>query len=104
MRPSLQTREVHMNTASNTVEYTTKLTFAKKASLKENNKKKITKIGKKKPTYSKKKTKTFSYTVKQGDSLFHISKKFNNRVSTLISLNGDLSQTLKVGKILTIKR
>ncbi len=73
-----------------------------KAVVKDNNKRKITKIVKLKPT--KNNEKTFSYTVQNGDTLFSVSKKFNNKVSTLIKLNGKLSSKLKVGRTLTIKR
>jgi membrane-bound lytic murein transglycosylase D len=78
--------------------------ITKKVPLKESNKRKITKIAAKRPITNKKKEETFTYKVQKGDSLFHISVKFNNRISTLKRLNGELPKYPKVGRILTIKR
>ena len=40
----------------------------------------------------------FTYTIKKGDTLFLISKRFNNKISAIKNLNKDLPKTLKVGK------
>lgn len=86
-------------------EKTTIISFkAKKTTLYDNNKTKITKIQKKQPTKQNSKEETFTYTVKKGDSPFGLSKKFNNKIVTLERLNGKLPSRLKVGRILIIKR
>ncbi len=76
----------------------------KKVAVKDNNKTKTTKIQKHKPNTKSKKEKTFTYKVQKGEELFDISKKFNNRISTLERLNGKLPKRLKVGRTLIIKR
>ncbi len=76
----------------------------KKRALYDNNKSKITKIQDKQPKDSKNKEETFTYTVRKGDTLFLISKKFNNRIMTLERLNGTFPSRLKVGSTLIIKR
>ena len=87
---------------------TTRLTFSENGVHEQNlsekkvePKRKTTKIQKKIPA---KENKTFTYTVQKGETLFDISKKFNNRVSTLTRLNGTLTEDLDAGLILTIKR
>jgi len=93
-------------------EKTTKITIEpksetakkKKITVKDNDKRKVTKIQKQKPTHKQKKEETFTYTTKKGDTLYSVSMKFNNRVATLTRLNGKLSQQLKVGRTLIIKR
>ena len=40
----------------------------------------------------------FTYTVQKGDTLFLISKRFNNKISAIKELNQDLAKKLKVGK------
>lgn len=44
----------------------------------------------------------FTYTVKEGDTLFLISKRFNNKLSAIKRLNPDIKQTLAVGQKLTL--
>jgi membrane-bound lytic murein transglycosylase D len=76
----------------------------KKVAVKDNNKTKTTKIPKHKPHKKSKKEETFTYKVQKGEELFDISKKFNNKISTLEQLNGKLPKRLKEGRILIIKR
>ncbi len=40
----------------------------------------------------------FTYTVKEGDTLFLISKRFNNKMSAIKNLNENLSKTLSIGE------
>lgn len=40
----------------------------------------------------------FTYTVKDGDTLFLISKRFNNKISAIKNLNKEISKTLLVGE------
>ncbi len=40
----------------------------------------------------------FTYTVKKGDTLFLISKRFNNKMSAIKELNDHLSKKLKIGQ------
>lgn len=40
----------------------------------------------------------FTYTVKEGDTLFLISKRFNNKISAIKNLNQNLPKTLSIGK------
>lgn len=40
----------------------------------------------------------FTYTVKEGDTLFLISKRFNNKISAIQNLNKNLPKTLSIGK------
>ena len=76
----------------------------KKLAVKDKDKIKTTKIRDKKPKKSNPKEKTFQYTTKKGDTLYGISLKFNNKISTLKRLNGELPSKLKPGTLLTIKR
>ncbi len=87
-------------------EKTTKETkkMDKKITLKEKNKRKVTKIKPQQPAKKEEKKKTFTYITKKGDSLFSISVKFNNKISTLKKLNGELPSTFKAGRRLIIKR
>ena len=43
-----------------------------------------------------------TYTVKKGDTLYSISRKYNIPIDTLISLNNLTSSTLKVGQVLKL--
>ena len=43
-----------------------------------------------------------TYTVKKGDSLYSIAKKFNTTVNDLISKNNLKSTNLSIGQILKI--
>lgn len=52
--------------------------------------------GYKEPTYE-------TYTVKKGDSLYTIAKKYNTSVDNLISLNNLTNSNLSIGQILKIK-
>lgn len=47
-------------------------------------------------------TKNISYTVKKGDSLYSIAKKYNTTVSIIKSNNNLKSETLQIGQILKI--
>jgi len=76
----------------------------KKPHIKDNNKIKTTKIQVKKLNKQTAEENTFTYTVKKGESLYDISRKFNNRISTLVRLNGVKTKNLTIGRLLTIKR
>ncbi len=76
----------------------------KKSPLYDKDKTKTTKIQKEKPIKSKREEAFFTYTVKKGETLFDISKKFNNKVTTLERLNGKLPQKLATGIVLSIQR
>ena len=45
---------------------------------------------------------TLEYTVKKGDSLYNIAKKYNSTVSELVALNGLKSANLSIGQIIKI--
>ena len=47
-------------------------------------------------------TTTITYTVKKGDNLYDIAKKYNTSVSAIKSLNNLTSNTLNIGQILKI--
>ncbi len=49
-------------------------------------------------------TKSNYYRVRAGDSLLKIAKKFRTYVSTIKSLNGLTSNTIKIGQVLRIRR
>ena len=47
-------------------------------------------------------TSTINYTVKKGDSLYSIAKKYNTGVSNIVSLNNLTSNNLSIGQVLKI--
>jgi len=44
----------------------------------------------------------FEYTVKKGDTIFLISKRFNNKISAIKRLNPQLKKHLKIGEVITL--
>ena len=62
----------------------------------------------KKDTKSKKTlidmNKTMPYVVQEGESIFTISKKFNNKIDTIKELNTNLDSNLKAGMTIILKR
>jgi membrane-bound lytic murein transglycosylase D len=44
----------------------------------------------------------FTYTVKKGDTLSKLSKRYNNKISAIKRLNPNLKKTLKIGQKLTL--
>ncbi len=47
-------------------------------------------------------TQTITYTVKKGDSLYSIARKFNTSVDTLVNINNLKSNNLSIGQVLKI--
>ncbi len=44
----------------------------------------------------------FDYTIKDGDTIFLISKRFNNKISAIKRLNPKLKKSLKIGQVITL--
>jgi LysM repeat protein len=46
----------------------------------------------------------FKYVIQKGDTLFTLSLKFNNKISTIKKLNPKIGYDLKAGKTILLKR
>jgi membrane-bound lytic murein transglycosylase D len=59
---------------------------------------------KKKKKITQKKVKTMPYIIQKGDTIYSISKKFNNKIATIRKLNANLDSNLKAGMTIILKR
>ena len=62
------------------------------------------KITKEKPLFKQEKDETIPYIVQDGETLFTISKKFNNKIDTIKKLNTNIDSDLKAGMTIILKR
>jgi membrane-bound lytic murein transglycosylase D len=62
------------------------------------------KITKEKPLFKQEKDETMPYVVQDGETLFTISKKFNNKIDTIKKLNTNIDSDLKAGMTIILKR
>jgi len=62
------------------------------------------KTTKEKPLFKQEKDETIPYVVQKGETLYTISKKFNNKIATIRKLNSNLDNNLKAGMTIILKR